>query len=360
MREAIARVLDSRQYILGPEVAAFQNEFAAFCGAEHAVGVASGTDALEIALRAAGIGRGDRVVTVSHTAVATVSAILRAGAVPLFADIDPDTFTMDPASLERCLANSSGAPARAVIPVHLYGQMAPMEKIAALADHHDCIVIEDCAQCHGASRNGRPAGSFGAAAAWSFYPTKNLGAIGDAGMVTTGDEEFAARVKALREYGWASRRQVSDFAGVNSRLDEIQAAILRVKLPHLAEANRRRAEFAGRYAERLAASGAVTLPLRGEENTHVHHLYVVRLAERDRVLEELTAMGIPAAIHYPQPVHRQPLAREFAGANEAGPALPVTERVAGEILTLPLHPWLEPEHIDTVAAALAELVSRAS
>ncbi len=348
---AIARVLDGGWYILGMETAAFEAEFAAFVGGRHAIGVGSGTDAIVVALRALGIGAGKTVATVSHTAVATVAAIEMTGARALLIDIDPATYTMDAAALERTLARPPRGIERidAILPVHLYGQPADLAAIATLARRHAIPLIEDCAQCHGARFEGRPAGSVGDIACFSFYPTKNLGALGDGGMVTTGDDALAAELRAVREYGWRERRYVSERIGINSRLDELQAAILRVKLTSLAADNARRRAIAARYDARLAGLN-LTLPSRAPRTEHVFHQYVVRCNRRDELRATLQKAGIGTNIHYPVPIHLQPAYRDRIAIGAAGMA--ETERAAGEILSLPMYPQLSDSDVDRVADAV--------
>jgi dTDP-4-amino-4,6-dideoxygalactose transaminase len=346
---AVAAALDSGWYILGRQTAAFEAEFAAYTGTVGCVGVNSGTDALALALRACGIGSGDEVITVAHTAVATVAAIRAAGAIPVLVDIDPHTYTMDPGALEAAITTAT----RAVIPVHLYGQAADLAAIASITRRHGLYLIEDCAQAHGATLDGRPLGSFGNLAAFSFYPTKNLGALGDGGAVVGQDLALLDRVRLLREYGWTpAARYVSQVEGVNSRLDELQAAILRVKLRRLDEQNAARRALAAVYADRLPPS-AVRPAVRAGA-THVYHLYVVRVPHRDAVRSALQAMGIGTAIHYPVPVHRQPAYSPDVA--RSGP-LPVTERIAGEILSLPMYPALAADAAARVADALAQALA---
>ena len=344
---AIARTLAGGSYILGPEVEAFEAEFAGFLGARHAVGLASGTDALVLGLRALGIGSGDGVVTVSHTAVATVAAIELVGAVPILVDVEPETFTMDPDDLEVVL-RAPPRPVKAVVPVHLYGQLSPMQAICKLAAARGAAVLEDACQAHGASLAGRKAGCWGAAAAFSFYPTKNLGALGDGGGLVTDDPELAERARSLRQYGWR-QRYISDVAGLNSRLDELQAAILRVKLGRLDAHNARRRAIAERYRQGLA-DAALILPAERPGAVHVWHQYVVRLKERERVRAALAERGIGTGVHYPQPVHLQPA---YAGRLAMGPSqLAATEALAGEILSLPIYPQMTDAAIDRVIEAL--------
>lgn len=344
---AALRVLESGWYILGAEVAAFEAEFAAFVGVRAGIGVGSGTDALAIGLRALGVGPGDGVVTVSHTAVATVAAIEMAGACPILVDVEPAYYTMDPAGLARALERPP-VPVKAVIPVHLYGQPAAMAEIVAIARRHGLAVLEDCAQAHGATLDGRPVGTFGDIAAFSLYPTKNLGALGDGGIITTDDTGLAERCKALREYGWR-RRYVSDEAGVNSRLDELQAALLRVKLGHLAAGNERRRAIARRYDAALAGLPLV-LPRVRQGAGHVYHLYVVEAEPREALRAALKDRGVGTNVHYPVPVHRQ-AAYEGRIAVPAG-GLPVTEALAERVLSLPLFPELSDEDADYVASAI--------
>ena len=342
--EAIARVLESGWYILGGEVAAFEREFAAYLGGRHAVAVASGTDALYLALRACGVGPGDFVCTVSHTAVATAAAIRLCGASPIFVDIASDRYTMDPDRLEDSIRRFRGGLLKAVVPVHLYGYPADMRAILEIARRHGLRVVEDCAQSHGADFQGKRTGTWGNIAAFSFYPTKNLGALGDGGMVVTGDPDLAERVRLLREYGW-KERYISSVDGVNSRLDELQAAVLRVKLRHIDVENGYRMKVAEVYHSLLSGSGLI-LPRTDPESTHVYHQYVVRTSRRDALKAHLTERGIGTLIHYPVPVHRQPAyAERLRGAQP----LPNTEEIAGQILSLPMFPELGEEKARIVA-----------
>ncbi|MSO77056.1 MAG: DegT/DnrJ/EryC1/StrS family aminotransferase [Alphaproteobacteria bacterium] len=346
---AIRRVLDGGWYILGDEVRAFETEFAAFVGTAHAVGVANGTDALEIGLRALGVGPGDGVVTVSHTAVATVAAIELVGATPILVDIDPADFNMAPDDLAAVLANTT-LRIKAVIPVHLYGHPAPMAEIARLAAKVGAGVLEDCSQAHGAAIDGHQVGRFGAIAAYSLYPTKNLGALGDGGVLVTEDAALAGTLRALREYGWR-QRYISDSPGLNSRLDELQAAILRVKLGTLMAENARRQAIAAAYDAGLARTPYRT-PAAGPGVSHVYHQYVVRTPERERVREHLKAQGIATNVHYPLPVHLQPA---YRGRVPIGPAgLAETEAIQGEIMSLPIYPQMTDAATARVIAALRE------
>jgi dTDP-4-amino-4,6-dideoxygalactose transaminase len=345
---AIARVLDGGAYILGQEVEAFEAAFADFLGVAHAVGVASGTDAIELALRGCGIGPGDLVFTVSHTAVATVAAIERAGATPVLIDVEPGTYTMAAYELARVLqAPPPGRPA-AVLPVHIYGQPADLSALAQIARAHGLRLIEDCAQSHGAFYHNRPTGSFGDVACFSFYPTKNLAALGDAGMVVTNDAALAAGMRELREYGWRERF-VSARPGINSRLDAIQAAILRAKLGFLGTGNARRQAIAERYDQGFVGL-PLAVPVRRSGTTHVFHQYVIRLAERDRLRAHLRAAGIGTGVHYPVPVHQQPA---YSGRLASGPSgLGVTARAALQILSLPIYPQLPNQAVNQVIGAV--------
>jgi dTDP-4-amino-4,6-dideoxygalactose transaminase len=344
---AIAKTLASGWYILGDEVAAFEADFARWLGTDHAVGVGNGTEALHLAMRAIGVGPGDEVITVAHTAVATVAAIEMAGAVPVLVDIAPDFYTLDPAQLERAITPKT----KAVIPVHLYGQSAELTPILEIARAHGVKVIEDCAQAHGATYHGRRLGALGDLGCFSFYPTKNLGAIGDGGMVVTSDPALAERVRLLRQYGWADR-YISSIAGVNSRLDVIQAAILRVKLRYLDADNAARRRLAQRYDTLLRDAG-LRLPQIRAGAEHVYHLYVVRSPRRDQLLGHLKAAGVSALIHYPMPVHRQPA---YVNRLRGGDSLPVTDRVAGEVLSLPMYPELAERDVVRVADAIHSFV----
>ncbi len=346
--EAVERTLDGGWYILGEQVREFEREFAAYLGAKRCVGVANGTDALHLALRAAGVGAGEAVITVAHTAVATVAAIEMAGATPLLVDIDPATFTISPDAVEDAIKTHRGRlRIAAIAPVHLYGHPADMAAICDIARRYNLKVVEDCAQAHGATvhnMGGIKVGVFGDAAAFSFYPTKNLGALGDGGAVVTNDREVAERVRLLREYGWRER-YVSDLAGFNSRLDELQAAILRVKLKYLDEENARRREIARIYDERLAQS-PLRLPCRRPEVESVYHQYVARSDDRDGLRERLQKQGVGTLIHYPVPVNLQPAYRNRIPVHRG--ALPVTELAARQVLSLPMYPQLSDAQAERV------------
>jgi dTDP-4-amino-4,6-dideoxygalactose transaminase len=340
---AFDRVIDGGRYILGPEVSAFEREFAGFLGAAHCVGVASGTDAVALALRAVGVRPGDEVVTASHTAVATVAAIEQAGAVPVFADISPVTRCIDPSKLDALISPCT----RAILPVHIYGQPADMGEILSVARSRGLAIVEDCAQAHGAEIAGRKVGTFGDAAAFSFYPTKNLGAIGDGGAVATDSAQVAEAVRSLREYGWNDLRACT-VPGCCSRLDELQAAILRVKLPYLAGWTRRRGEIADRYREALAGS-RIHAPARIAGTTHAMNLFVVESEDRQSLARSLAGSGIGTAVHYPAPVHRQPA---YVGRFRGADRLAVTEALSGRVLTLPLYPELSDDQVNRVCEAL--------
>jgi dTDP-4-amino-4,6-dideoxygalactose transaminase len=347
---AIQRVLAGGWYILGKEVDAFEREFAAELGAAHAVGVGNCTDALVLALRALDIGEGDEVITVSHTAVATVMAIELAGARPVLVDIDPASFTMDVNKLADTVKRNASHRLAAIIPVHLYGQPADMPAILEIARANHLRVIEDCAQAHGAKLAGRTVGTFGDLAAYSFYPTKNLAAIGDGGAVVTHDAALAQRVRELRQYGWRER-YISSIPGMNSRLDELQAAILRVKLRCLGRDNARRRALAQIYSDALAGSQASPPEVRSGAE-HVFHQYVVRSGHRDALAEFLKSRGVPTAVHYPQPVHTQPAYRDRVAAGAGG--LAESERACHEVLSLPMHAYLEEASVRFAAQQIIE------
>jgi dTDP-4-amino-4,6-dideoxygalactose transaminase len=354
--EAIRETLDSGRYTLGGQASEFEREFAAYLGAKRCVGVANGTDALHLALRAAGVGAGDVVITVAHTAVATVAAVEMAGASPLLVDIDPATFTISPEAVEDAIRSYRDQPhinrIRAILPVHLYGRPADMRAICDIARRYDLKVVEDCAQAHGATihrMGGFKVGVFGDAAAFSFYPTKNLGALGDGGAVVTNDAEVAERVGLLREYGWRER-YVSDQPGFNSRLDELQAAILRVKLKYLDVENARRREIARIYDDRLAST-SLRLPERPVGVESVYHQYVARCDERDGLREHLRERGVGTLVHYPVPVHLQPAYRNRVPVHRG--ALPATEQAARQVLSLPMHAQLSDAQVERVCEAIS-------
>lgn len=341
---AVSRVLESGHYILGEEVHAFEKEFTGYIGAKYCAAVGSGTEALHLALVACGVGAGNEVITVSHTAVATVSAILLVGARPVFVDIREEDYTIDVQSIEAAITPRT----KAIIAVHLYGHPAQMSEIVYLAKKHNLKVIEDCAQAVGSEYSGQKAGSIGDIGCFSFYPTKNLGAIGDGGAVVTNNEKLYEKVLSLRQYGWKERRISLSF-GWNSRLDEIQAAILRIKLKRLEMDNAQRRKLAVHYGKRLNIKGVI-LPRETTGVKHVFHLFVIRALRRDDLLRRLSAAGIAAAIHYPQPVHLQPAFKSGNAENR----LPVTEKICQEILSLPMYPELTLEEIDLVSREIRD------
>ncbi|OJU08988.1 MAG: erythromycin biosynthesis sensory transduction protein eryC1 [Caulobacterales bacterium 68-7] len=344
---AVARVLAGGRYILGDEVVAFEAEFATYLGVPDAVGASSGTDAIALALRALGIGPGDGVVTVAHTAVATVAAVEMIGATPVLVDIDPLTYTLDPQDLTAVL-RAPPVPIKAILPVHLYGHPADMTAIMALAEAYGLAVVEDASQAHGAALGGRRVGSFGVLSAFSLYPTKNLGALGDAGVIAVNDGRLAEPLRALRQYGWR-RRDDSTAVGVNARLDELQAAILRVKLARLEADNDARRAIAAAYDAALADLPLIR-PHVAEGVIHARHQYVVRTPRRDALRARLVEQGVGSAVHYPIPVHLQ---SAYAGRLPLGPSgLAVSEQVAGEILSLPIFPQMTGEQVQRVIAAV--------
>lgn len=347
--EAFRRVLRSGRIMLGPEVEAFEREFAAWCGARYAVGVGNGTEAITCALMALGIGAGDEVITVAHTAVPTVSAVIATGAQPVLVDVEPSFYTLDPEKIEAAITPRT----RAILPVHLYGQPAAVDRIAGIADRHGLHLVEDIAQGHGARLGGEPVGAFGVISCYSFYPTKNLGAWGDAGAVTTDDPELDERLRRIRNLGQANRYHHVEH-GLNCRLDEIHAALLRIKLPHLDESIARRRALAARYDERFAALPGLAPAVRPGA-THSYHLYVIRSPRRDALQAHLNGLGIGTLIHYPIPVHRQLGYRDRVRVSGS---LEVTELLVGEILSLPLYPTMPAEHVDAVADAVIDFHQR--
>lgn len=340
IREAIDRVLERGWFILGPEVSAFEAEFAAASGARYAIGVGTGTDAIALTLRALGLRAGDEVITAPVSAAFSALAIVMAGARPVFADIDPVRLTLDPAAAAAAVTSRTAA----VLPVHLYGQSADMPAIMAMARRHNLAVVEDACQAHLATSAGQPVGTVGAAGAFSFYPTKNLGALGDGGAVITNDEALAGRLKRMRNGGQTSQYHHAEF-GVNSRLDEMQAAILRARLPGLAGATTRRRQLAARYRAGLAGAPVAVPPEC--DSGHVYHLFPVRAADRDGLRRHLDAEGIGSLVHYPIPLSRQP-----AFADLHSPVCPVADRLCADVCSLPLHPQLTDEDIDRVASAV--------
>ena len=342
--DTYARVLERGRFVLGEELERFEAAFARYCGVSHAVGVASGTDAITVALAALDIGPGDEVITAANTCVPTVVGIEQAGATPILADVDPRTLTLDPADVERVVTTRT----RAIVPVHLYGQTTDIAPLADLAAAHGLVLVEDCAQAHGAEYRGRRAGSLGRVAAFSFYPTKNLGALGDGGAVVTDDDGVAERARLLRNYGEQERFE-HVLRGRNSRLDELQAAILSTKLPLLNGWNERRRQIAARYGEALAGS-ATTTPHEAPGRRHVYHLYVVRVPDRAAFRSALSERGVGTAVHYPVPVHRQPAYADLARPGE----LSVAEAASEEIVSLPLHADLTDAEVERVAEVVAD------
>ena len=343
--QSIQEVLESTQFILGSNVQAFEKEAARYLGVKHTVTCASGTDALHLALRAAGIGEGDEVITSPFTFVATAEAICYVGATPVFVDIEPDTFNIDPWLIEAAITERT----RVLLPVHLFGQPADMNAIMALANRYQLQVIEDCAQSFGAARGGVMAGSIGTAGAHSFFPSKNLGCYGDGGMVTTNDDAIAEQLRVLRNHGSHERYQ-HNVLGYNSRLDELQAAVLRVKLKHIDEFNRERRRVARSYSEKLR--GVVTPPSEDSEAVHVYHQYTLLSENRDAIMRTLQGQNIASAIYYPIPLHKQ---KAFAEQCR-GLSLPVSELVASQCLSIPIHPDLREDEIEQIVSAIKSAV----
>jgi dTDP-4-amino-4,6-dideoxygalactose transaminase len=344
---ACERVIDSGVFVMGPETAAFEDEFAAFCGAEHAVAVSNGTAALQLALLAANVGPGDEVITVANTFIATYEAIAAVGATPVFVDVEPDTYLIDAAACARAVTERT----KAILPVHLYGQMCDMAALDAIARQHQLTVIEDACQAHGATFQGRPAGSRGDFACFSFYPGKNVGTIGEGGMVVARNGDDAERVRRLRNHGERKRYDHAE-AGYNMRLPELQAAATRVQLRHAHEWNAARRQVASWYGEALAGL-PIEVPGAGVGREHVFHLYVVQVETRDAVREVLAERGVMTGIHYPVPVHQQDACRS---RERAIPSLPVTERLASRILSLPMFPEMTREQVDYVADVLGDVL----
>ena len=346
IESTVSEVMQGAQFILGENVELFENEFARYCEVKYAVGVASGTDALTLSLNALEIGDGAEVITVPNTFIATVDAISRSGAKPVFVDIDPETYNIDVCEIEEKITDKT----KAIIPVHLYGQSADMEPIVKLARKYEFKVIEDACQAHGAEYNGRKTGSLGDTGCFSFYPAKNLGAYGDGGMIVTNDREIAGKIAMLRNYG-QSRKYYHDFVGYNSRLDEIQAAILRVKLKYLDSWNDSRHHSARLYSELLKEVPQVTTPTEAEGHSHVYHLYVIRCRDRDELQSYLNSKGIATGIHYPIPIHRQQAYRQLGYSKGS---FPITEEYATEILSLPMFPEMKAEEIEYVCQSIRE------
>lgn len=345
---AVMKVLESGWYVMGEGVEQFEKEFALYLGAKHCISTGTGTDALILILRALGVGPGDAVVTVSHTAVATVSAIDLVGAHPVLVDVDPTYFTMSPGDLEETLTNWVGHPIKAIIPVHLYGQPADMDRIMNIASRFGVAVVEDCAQAHGALYRGRKVGTIGDAAAFSFYPTKNLGALGDGGAVVTSNAVLAERCQLIKQYGWKSR-YISEISGMNTRLDEIQAAVLKIKLKYLDDQNMRRREIAKKYCEN-GVNCYLKHPIPAPETDHVFHQYVVQSEHRNLLQQHLQNCGVGTAILYPEPVHRQAGYADKVRIGAAG--LKVTEDICKHILSVPIYPELSDSQVGFITQSL--------
>ena len=346
---AISRVVTNADFILGHDVEAFENEYAAYCEAEHAVALDNGMSALELGMRALGIGPGDEVITPAHSFIASSSAISFTGATPVWVDVDPATYNIDVARIEAAITPKT----KAIMPVHLYGQPADMDEIMAIARRHGLLVVEDACQAHGARYHGRRAGSIGDIGAFSFYPGKNLGAYGDAGALTTNNREIAETVRKMRNYG-QSKKYDHEYLAWNRRMDTVQAAVLRAKLPHLDAWNAARRRHASVYDELLAGSG-VTTPRTAPGREHVFHLYVIETDHRDAMLEHLGQVGIHAGIHYPIPIHEQKAYRDFG----KGPgSFPVTEKASPRLLSLPMFAELTEEQLRRVAGAVSAVAAR--
>jgi dTDP-4-amino-4,6-dideoxygalactose transaminase len=345
LREVFDRVLDNSTFVLGPEVQRFEQEFAAYCGTEHCVAVNTGTAAIHLALAALSIGPGDEVITVPHTFIATAEAITAVGAKPVFIDINPVSFTMDPSLLEAAITRK----ARAIIPVDLYGQVADMDPILEIANRHGIPVIEDACQAHGAEYRGRKAGAFGVAGCFSFYPGKNLGACGEGGAVTTNDADLAQRIRLWRDHG-SSKRYEHIFPGLNMRMEGIQGGILSVKLKYLDRWNSQRRQAASAYNKALANTD-IEVPTEMDYGRHVYHLYVIQSENRDALREQLSDAGIESGLHYPTPLHFQEAYR-FLGYKQGD--FPVTERVKSRILSLPIYPGIDPKAVERVTSELRE------
>lgn len=343
---AIQRVVAGADFILGKDVELFEQEFAAFCEVKHAIGVDSGMAALELALRAHGVGDGDEVITVSHTFSATAFAISQTGAQPVFIDVDPLTYNMRPDLIEPAITSRTTA----ILPVHLYGQPCEMDEISRIARKHNLLLIEDACQAHGARYQDRRVGTWGDAACFSFYPGKNLGAYGDGGLIVTGDVKIAERLRIMRNCGQQEKyRHV--LVGFNHRLDSLQAAVLRVKLPHLDSWNEKRRLAAHAYNERLKDAPGIVIPFEGEERTHVFHLYVIQHPQRDELLTHLKNAGVRAGLHYPIPVHLQPCYEGFPFSPDS---LSATESLASRVISLPMYPELTRSQIEFVCDRVRE------
>lgn len=345
---AIQRVLDGSVFIGGKEVEEFEKEVAVFCGSKFAIGVNSGTDALFLSLKALGIGSGDEVITTPFTFIATAGVISNCGAKPVFADIDPVTFNIDPKKIEKKITEKT----KIIIPVHLFGQMADMLEIIEIAKKRNLFVIEDAAQAIGAEFNGQKAGSMGDAGCFSFFPSKNLGAFGDGGMIITNNEELASKIRLLKSHGSSPREKYLNLiVGINSRLDSIQAAILRVKLKYLSEWSRKRAEIAAYYNENLKGAGDIVVPVTLTKRSHIFHQYTVRTGSRDELQKNLKGKEVPTMVYYPLPLHLQPA---FEYLNYKAGDFPEAEKAAKEVLSLPIYPELVEETQDMIIKAVKD------
>jgi len=344
LEQAFAQVFDRGYFILGPELENFETNFSKYIGCTHGIGVANGTDAIQVALMACGVGQGDEVITVPNTAVPTVSAIVSAGAKPVFADIDPLTYLIDPESIKKKITSKT----KAIVPVHLYGQCCDMDVIDIIAKQNNLIVIEDCAQAHGAMYKGRKAGTFGIASAFSFYPTKNMGGYGDGGMIVTNDNKICKACKQIRNYGFEDR-YITVQSGINSRLDEIQCAFLSVKLKYIDAYNNKRRDLAAYYTEKLSDIPGLQLPHIAEDRKHVFHLYVIRTNRRDDLQKYLKESGVGSLIHYPVPLHLQQ-AYGYLGYQDGD--FPHAEKACSSILSLPLYPSLDRTDQDIVIGSI--------
>ncbi len=347
LEEAISRVVTSGWFILGPETRAFEEEFAVYCGAQYCVGVGNGTEAIYLALTALGVGPGDEVICVANAAVYEVLTILQTGATPVCVDVNPQTHNLDPATLAAAITPRT----KAIVPVHLYGLPADLPAIMAIAAQHGIPIIEDCAQAHGARIGDQAVGGIGLMSCFSFYPTKNLGALGDGGAVVTSDPHLAEKLRRLRQYGWERKYYSTENNGINSRLDEIQSAVLRVKLRHLPAWNKRRQQIAGMYEDLLTGT-SLSLPYVPQGSEHVYHLYVVSHPERNALQARLREQGVGSEVHYPLPAHLQPIYKHIAAPG----SLPVTERLAAQVLSLPNFPELTDEEVQIVAHTVREAI----
>jgi len=345
--EAIKEVLNSGYFVEGDHVNQFESEFSTKVGAKYGIGLNSGSDALTLALRALNIGEGDEVITVSHTFVSTVNAIVKNNATPVLVDIDPETLVMDPESVEEAITEDTAA----ILPVHLYGHPVDMDPLVELAEEHDLAIVEDASQAHGATYKNQPVGSIGDIGCFSLYPTKNLGAYGDGGIAVTNDPDIESNLRTLHDYGRSEKYEFERIEN-HSRLDELQAAILLKKLPYLNEWNERRRERAIWYTHELLDSEVETQSVSSDVS-HVFHLFIIRYSKRDALQDFLESRGISTLVHYPIPVHKQPA----YSAHKPRHNLPVTERIADEVLSLPIHPWLQDEEVQAVVSSIADFES---